>query len=202
MDRDLNLHALEKKSVTTIFQTGFIEITMGLILLVISMAMIFDQYSYYIDIFLFVPIVFIIVALRSIAYPRIGIVQFTSFRVRKRLAVFIPITTLLVVMILLRFLNLKTDLNNFLNPRLFLSSVIFLILTSTAIALEFRRMYLYSILFVGVFNLSEEIREHSWFIKENGFAYLFASAVLILTGIIYLIRFLKNNPLPKFNPHE
>ena len=57
-------------------------------------------------------------------------------------------------------------------------------------------MYLYAFLVVGTFNLSEEIRENDWVISEGGYAYLLASVVLLITGIVYLVKFLKKNPLP------
>jgi hypothetical protein len=63
--------------------------------------------------------------------------------------------------------------------------------------MNFDRMYIYAFLLAGAFNMSEEIRENTWFISEGGYAYLFASIVLIVTGCVYLIRFLKKYPLPK-----
>lgn len=58
-------------------------------------------------------------------------------------------------------------------------------------------MYIYAFLLVGAFNLSEEIRENDWVISEGGYAYLLASTVLLVIGIIYLVKFLKKNPLPE-----
>jgi hypothetical protein len=58
-------------------------------------------------------------------------------------------------------------------------------------------MFIYAFLLTGAFNLSEEIRENTWIISEGGYAYLFTSIVLIVIGCVYLIRFLKKNPLPE-----
>ena len=58
-------------------------------------------------------------------------------------------------------------------------------------------MFIYAFLLTGAFNLSEEIRVNNWIISEGGYAYLFASIVLIVIGCVYLIRFMKKNPLPE-----
>jgi hypothetical protein len=197
MKQNINLHKLEKDTLTAIFQTGLVEIEIGLIFTVSSLAMIFDNISYIISIFYFVPAVFIFIALRSIAYPRMGIVKFTKKRVRKRLAALITITIALVLIISLRFLGLSDTASGLFSPRLVISSIIFVICLSIAYSLDYTRMYIYAFLLVGTFNLSEEIREHSWRISENGYAYLLAAIILLTTGIIYLVRFLKTHPLPE-----
>ena len=58
----MNLKKLEKNTAAVIFQTGIVEIGIGLVWIVSSLAMIFDDISYYIDILFVVPIIFIILA--------------------------------------------------------------------------------------------------------------------------------------------
>ena len=73
----MNLKQLEKNTAAAIFETGLIEIGIGLVWTVSALAMLFDNVSYYIDIFFIVPIVFIILAIRYIARPRMGMVKFS-----------------------------------------------------------------------------------------------------------------------------
>ena len=80
MEQKMNLKQLEKNTAAVIFQTGLVEIGIGLTWIVSTLAMIFDDISYYIDILFVVPIIFIILAIRYIATPRMGIVKFANKR--------------------------------------------------------------------------------------------------------------------------
>jgi hypothetical protein len=197
MEQKINLKQLEKKTAAGIFETGIVEIGIGLVFVVSSMAMIFDDIRYYIDLFLIVPVVFILLAVKYIANPRMGVVKFAKRRVRNSRLLIITITTFLVIMVALTFFGNSNTISESINPRWFISIVIFSICVAVAYIKNFDRMFIYAFLLTGAFNLSEEIRENTWFISEGGYAYLFTSIVLIVIGCVYLIRFLKKNPLPE-----
>lgn len=197
MEQKINLKQLEKKTAAGIFETGIVEIGIGLVFVVSSLAMIFDDIRYYIDLFYIVPIVFIWLAVKYISNPRRGVVKFAKRRVRNSRLLIITITTFLVMMVALTFFGNANTISESINPRLFISIVIFSICVAVAYIKNFDRMFIYAFLLTGAFNLSEEIRENNWFISEGGYAYLFASIVLIVVGCVYLIRFLKKNPLPE-----
>jgi hypothetical protein len=197
MEQKINLKQLEKKTAAGIFETGIVEIGIGLVFVVSSMAMIFDDIRYYIDLFFIVPVVFILLAVKYIANPRMGVVKFAKRRVRNSRLLIITITTFLVIMVALTFFGNSNTISESINPRWFISIVIFSICVAVAYIKNFDRMFIYAFLLTGAFNLSEEIRENSWIISEGGYAYLFTSIVLIVIGCVYLIRFLKKNPLPE-----
>lgn len=196
MEQQINLKHLEKKTATGIFETGIIEIGIGLVLIVSALAMIFDDIRYYIDILYIVPVLFISLARKYIAQPRMGVVNFARKRVRNTRLLTITITTFLVIMVTLTFIGNTNIVPESINPRWFINSIIFSICIAVAYFKSFDRMYIYAFLLVGMFNLSEEIRENDWVISEGGYAYLLASIILLITGLIYLIKFLKENPLP------
>lgn len=195
MGQKINLKQLEKNTAAGIFQTGLVEIVIGLIFIVSFLAMIFDDIRYYLDILYVVPVVFIVLARKYIVNPRMGIVKFARRRVRKSMLLGITITTFLVIMVILTIFGSTNTIAEFINPRWIISGIIFFICIAIAYFYSFDRMYIYAFLLAGAFNLSEEIRENTWFISEGGYAYLFASIVLIVIGCVYLIRFLKKYPL-------
>ncbi len=194
MDQKINLKKLEKSTVAGIFQTGLVEIEIGLIFMVSTLAMLFDDIRYYIDILYIVPAIFIILAVKYIYEPRMGVAKFTKKRVRKRMAMMITITIFLVVMVSLKFVGSSTNIAEIINPRWIISGIILSICFAIAYFLAFDRMYIYAFLLAGAFNLSEEIREHPGIISESGYAYLLAAIVLTVIGSIYLFRFLKKYP--------
>jgi membrane-anchored glycerophosphoryl diester phosphodiesterase (GDPDase) len=202
MEQKLNLKQLEKNTAAVIFQTGLVDIGIGLILIVSSLAMLFDDIRYYIDILFIVPVIFIILAVRYIASPRMGSVKFARKRMKRNLWFMVTVTLFLVIMVILKIIGIgpagdDPDGDTLVNGRWIVSGIIFFICTAIAYFLDFRRMYLYAFLMTGAFNLSEEIREHPGILPDGAYAYLLISVVLIIIGCLYLIRFLKKNPLPE-----
>jgi len=193
----MNLKQLEKNTAAAIFQTGLVEIVIGLIWIVSSLAMIFDNISYYIDILFVVPLIFIILAIRYIATPRMGMVKLARKRMRRNTWFMVTVTAFLVIMVILTIIGNGHSNAELINGRWIISGIIFFICTTIAYFLNFKRMYLYAFLFVGAFNLSEEIRENPGIISDGAYVYLFFSFVLIIIGCVYLIRFLKKYPLPE-----
>ena len=185
MEQKIDLKRLEKNTAGVIFQTGIVEIGIGLVWLVFTFAMLFDDYRYYIDILFIVPVVFIILANRYIAYPRLGVVKFSNTRMKKNSYMVAAITTFLVIMVASTFFGNSDTSDELINPRWIITGIIFMICLAVAFFLEFDRMFIYAFLLAGAFNLSEELR------PDGGYAYLGASLILIIVGSIYLYRFLK-----------
>jgi hypothetical protein len=197
MEQRMNLKQLEKNTAAVIFQTGIVDIGIGLIMIVTTLAMFFDDISYYIDILFIVPVIFIILAVRYIVSPRMGIVKFAKSRMRRNTWFIVAVTAFLVTMVSLRFIGDGPTSDGLINGRWIVSGIIFIICIAIAYILNFKRMYLYALLFVGAFNLSEIIRENPGVISDGAFAYLLISIVLIIIGCAYLIKFLKKYPIPE-----
>ena len=100
-------------------------------------------------------------------------------------------------MVFLKFFGNSIAIAEIINPRWIISGIIFSICIAIGYFLAFDRMYIYALLLAGAFNLSEEIRENSWIISEGGYAYLFASIILITIGCVFLFKFLKKYPFPE-----
>jgi len=198
----MDLKQLEKNTAAVIFQTGLVEIAIGLIWIVSSLAMIFDDIRYYIDILFVVPVIFIILAIRYIASPRMGTVKLARKRMRRNTWFMVTVTVFLIIMVILTITGKGHTNGELINGRWIISGIIFFICTAIGYFLYFKRMYLYAFLLVGAFNLTEEIRENPGIISEGAYVYLFVSIVLIIIGCVYLIRFLKKYPLPENISHD
>ena len=197
MERKINLKKLEQNTAAVIFQTGIVDIALGLICSVSAFAMIFDDISYYIDILFVVPIAFIILATRYIAAPRMGTVKLARKRMRRNLWFSVTVTAFLVIMVILTITGDGRANDELINGRWIVSGIIFFIFIAIAYFLNFKRMFFYAFLYTRAFNLSEEIRENPGIISDGAYAYLAVSVLLIIIGCAYLIRFLKKYPLPE-----
>ncbi len=196
MEPEINLQKLEKVTASATFQTGLIEIGMGLIFLVSTLSMMFDDIRYYLNILYVLPVAFIMLGVKYIANPRMGVVKFRPDRVKRSRLMKIAITTFLVIMVTLTYFGNGNIFGGDINPRWIISGTIFSICVAIAYFMSFDRMYLYAFLLVGTFNLSEVIRENPGVISEGGYAYLLMSIIMMIIGSVYLAKFLKNNPLP------
>ncbi len=196
MEQNINLKQLEKNTVAGIYQTGLVDIELGLIFLVATLAMLFDSLSYYLMVLYIIPFIFIILAVKYIYEPRMGAARFTRQRIQKRMAMSITITAFLVLMLALRFFGNSLFTAEIINPRWIISGIIFAICIAIAYFLSFDRMYFYAFLLTGAFNLSEEIREHPGFFSDGGYAYLLAAVIVTAVGAVYLFKFLKKYPKP------
>ena len=197
MEQKMDLKQLEKNTAAVIFQTGLVEIAIGLTWIVSSLAMIFDDIRYYIDILFVVPVIFIILAIRYIASPRMGMVKLARKRMRRNMWFIVIVTFFLVIMVILTIIGNGHSNAEPVSGRWIISGIIFFICMAIAYFLNFNRMYLYAFLLTGAFILSEEIRENPGIISDGAYVYLFSSFVLIILGCVYLIRFLKKYPLPE-----
>ncbi len=196
MEQKIDLKRLEKNTAAGIFQTGIVEIGMGMIFIVSTLAMLFDDIRYYIDILFIIPVVFIFLSIKYIANPRLGVVNLARRRVRKNTWLMVAITIFLVIMVALTFFGNSNTTVESINPRWIITGIIFSGCIAVAYSLSFDRMFFYAFLLAGAFNLSEEIRENDWIVSKGGYAYLIASIILLTIGFVYLIKFLKKYPVP------
>ncbi len=184
MEQKINLKKLEKKTAAQIFQTGIVEIGIGLVFIVSSLAMIFDEFRYYIYALYILPVVFIFLGVKYIVNPRLGVAILARRRVRNNKLLMFSVTTFLLFMITLTIFGSINKIGDFINPSWIICGIIFFICIIVAYFMDFHRMYIYAFLLTGSFYLSEVMRENSWYISEGGYAYLLASIILICTGCV------------------
>jgi len=197
MEQKINLQQLEKRTAASIFQTGIVDISLGLIYVLSSMAMIFDSKRFYFYFLYFVPVVFIILTLKYVVRPRMGAVTLTRSRIKRSKAMMIALTVFLVMMLILTIFGDVKTIVELVNPEWIISGIIFLAGITIAYFLDFDRMYFYAFLMAGAFHLTEEMRKNPDLITERGYVDLAVSILLIVIGMSFLIKFLKKNPRPE-----
>jgi len=195
MTLNIKLKELEKNTWKTSYENGLIDITIGLIFIVSAACHIFDDIRYFLMPLYLIPVLFLMLTKKYITIPRMGVVKFNKRRKRKS-ATFIAVMTSVLLFLVILTIVLKTNyLPEGIASRILISAIILSICFATAFFLNFNRLYIYGIVIAGAFNLNEYIRENPGFLSEGGYAYLFAAVVILITGSIYLIKFLKKYPL-------
>ena len=197
MTEKINLKKLERSSAGSVYKSGVVDIGIGLIFLVVGFAMLFDDYRYYIDAFLIVPVIFIFLMVKHVVTPRMGVVNFKKSRKQQNALLFATVTIFLILMVASTFFATGESGEPFVNPRIIISAIIFSICIVIAYSLSFGRMYFYAFLLTGMFNWSEEIRENSFIFTKGGYAYLVCSIILIVIGSYLFFKFLRDYPKPE-----
>ena len=193
---NIKLKELEKNTWKTSYENGLIDIAIGLICIVSAVCHIFDDIRYFLMPLYLIPILFLMLTKKYITIPRMGLVKFNKRRKRKS-TIFIAVMTSVLIFLVILTIVLKTNyLPEGIAARIIISAIMLLICFANAFFLNFNRLYIYGIVITGAFNLNEYIRENPGFLAEGGYAYLFAAIVILITGSIYLIKFLKKYPLP------
>ena len=204
MTQEINLKELEKKAWTSTFEGGIPDIGIGLILVVAMICQIFNENSPYLYPLFIVPALFMIVAVKYIAVPRIGLVKFSKERNRKINRFIFIMTTLLIFLVTLTLtagkwflpeLSITQIINN--NGAIIVGAIVFIIPCSVAYFLNWDRMYLYAVLYTLSFALNEITIADTGVIASGAYAWLISGMMITVVGVVYLVRFLRRYPLPE-----
>ena len=195
MEQKINLRKLEHKTAAIIYQTGVVDIGIGLVWVVSTLAMFFDEIRYYIYLLYLVPPIFIFIVVRYVVQPRMGVFELRKKRTRKKLVAIVVITLFLVSMVTLTFFGITNFDKGIINPRWIITGIIFAICVAVAYFFEFNRMYFYAFLLAGSFNLFEFLRDHPGYVSNRGIIYLLTSCILVAIGLFYFFSFLKKYPV-------
>ena len=196
MESTFSLVRLEKESWKAFYKSGVVDISLGLLLIVASLCHIFDEQRYYLMLLYLLPVFFVILAGRYIVAPRMGTARFARRRVARKTAFIIAATSLLATLVLLTSLGKTGMFPASIPAGISITAIILLICFGSAYFLGFDRLYLYGIVLAIAFNLNEYLPENPGYLPDGGYAYLFASLFLLAIGDFYLVRFLREYPLP------
>jgi hypothetical protein len=205
----LNLKELERKAWRSSFQDGILDITLGLVLFSMALSALLElrfeagdrllHYAIYFG-FILATLAFQWAAKRYITVPRIGQVKFGSGRqVRKKKTIQVLIASVvlgLALMVSLPALQGKFSailIPSIIFPIIFVLNVL-IVFGLMAYYMDFPRLYLIALLFALPFPLNELARGYG---RPDLTFYAFAVPALVVIGIgvVYLIRFIRENPV-------
>jgi MFS family permease len=201
MMNDINLKEIERKAFTSYFHDGMWEIYGGLILLGFGLTM-YTGWEYMIVVFVAMAMVPLLIRKR-IVLPRLGIVKFSPERQAKTkksvLAATIALTfTALLGMVFFILFSTNTMprwLDAWMSDYflVFFGGMIAVLVVAAAFLVSVKRFYAYAALVFIAFYLSSMLRPDDL----EDIPIVVAGGLVLLSGIVMLIRFLRNNPLPK-----
>jgi hypothetical protein len=208
MSHKISLKEAERKAFRSTFQDGLWDVFLGCFPLQFAIApLLSTSMGDFLSVAVFLPffgLVYLAIWLlrKYVVTPRAGVVKFGPARVT-RLRKFTLI--LLVANIAIFILGILAFLNFSALPEIgypiALGSFVLAASSLAAYFLDFTRLYLYGLLMA----LSPLVGE--WLYRYHGathhgypITFGFTAAVIILTGLVIFVRFLRDNPLPNFEP--
>ena len=201
MTDDLDLKEIEKKAFTSYFHDGMWDLYGGLILLGFGISMLVNG-DYILLAFVAMAMVPLLIRKR-IVIPRLGIVKFSPERqARTKKSRLFAITTLTFTALLgmLFFVLFSTDtmpqwLDVWMSDYflVFFGGMIAVSIATAAYIISVKRFYAYAVLVFTAFFLASLLRPDDM----EGIPIAVAGGLILLSGSVILIRFLRHNPLPR-----
>lgn len=204
MVENIDLKDLEKRAWRSTFQDGLWDIYTGLLFVglgiyTIGLANIFIAMLILI-MWEFGSFLVFYLGKRMITIPRMGFVKFGETRKSKKikLSIFLAVMVLInIIFLYLRLVGLNINLNSFIT--MLSIGILFMTLPFCIVAylLEFERLYAIAIMGGSCLPISELLRPIVGSPLNSIFSFCIIGSVIVIWGIFYFIRFLKEYPLPK-----
>lgn len=206
MGEAINLKDLEKKAWRSTFEDGLIDIYLGVMFFGVgtgsAFEVIFGEFYNYIFMFLMVGLGIIILALgkKYITIPRVGFVKFGKQRkVRKAKSVLVLLINFVFLLTLWVVMGVSPGSLKLEPPLGGLIVGLFMIIPLWAVAyfIQFKRLYFHAVL-IGLTPFVTDVLE---FFTNNVLSIILSfgilDSIIIATGVVFLVRFLKKYPIPK-----
>ena len=204
MIEKISLKHAEHKIIKSTFKDGLWDILIGSFFLQFAIApLLSGQFGDFWSSAIFLPfwaLVFIFIRLirKFVILPRIGIVKFGSFRKRKitKLTIVMLFLNIIVFCIGIFFLFKVYSVPGWIHSAIF-GFVILIMSSIAAHFLVFTRLFVYGMLFFLSLVTGESL--YLFFkIPHHAFPFTFgvSASIIIITGLVLFLRFLKNHPIP------
>lgn len=201
MTNNIDLKQVERKVFASYFHDGMWDLYGGFVLLGFGLTMLTDL-DYLIIAFVAMAMVPLLIKKR-IVIPRLGIVKFSQERQdkNKKSILAATITLTLTALLGMGFFILFTSktmphwLEIWMHEHflIFFGGMIAVLVLIAAFLVSVKRFYLYAVLVFIAFFLASTLRPEDM----EGIPITVAGGLVLLSGVVILIRFLRHNPLPK-----
>lgn len=201
MNNDVNLKEIERKAFTSYFHDGMWDLYGGLILLGFGFTMLtgWDYLMLPVVVTAMVPLLI----RKRIVTPRLGTVKFSperQARTKKAMLAAVITGTFTALLGMVFFVLSSTDtmpqwLEIWMHDYFlaFFGGMIAVLITTAAFLVRVKRFYVYATLVFIAFFLASMLRSEDMEIIPI----IVVGGLILLSGIVILIRFLRHNPLPK-----
>jgi hypothetical protein len=206
----IDIKELEKNVYKRIFEDGFWDIFIGMLILGIGFSWtrlfyeVFGEFGLLIFLLIWNIVSFFIFYLgkKYITTRRMGFVKFGTKRQTRqnKLKIFLAFNVIIgLIVFLLTITDLMTPIFTLgLITPLIIGILFFTVpLTIIAYFLEFSRLFLYSIIFGFTFFLSELLFPITGAPFDTVIAFVIPGFIVVLIGLIFLIKFIRKYPKPK-----
>ena len=203
MTNDIDLKKLEKEVWTSYFEDGFLDIIIGLILLVSILSSTLSELevadliriSIYVPLMFLCPVIYVL-GKKYVTIPRLGLVKFSPERKAKRTKVIIIMVISQLVLLTILFIAIVKPFEVGFLLSIIVTLNIFVAFALIAYYLDYSRMYIIGVLFA----MSEPMYyflDHNTNITHIGLiAYGIPAIIILVMGTVALWQFLQKYPLP------
>lgn len=204
MEQQIDLKQLERKVWTSFYEDGLGDIFLGCIVLMFALAPFLsrrlgDFWSSAVFIPFWAIVYLLLVLLRKyVVIPRIGVVRFGRARKKRLIKFNIVMLVVLSIGLTLGIVSFRGSTTQAWVHNLRFIAIVLICFGFAAYYLGFVRLYIYGILVALCIPIGEWLYSHAG-IPHHGFPVTFGitAGIIIITGFILFLRFLRKNPRSK-----
>ncbi len=188
MMENIDLKRMERKAYMSYHQDGLWDLFLGSLIIIWGVSMATSMASLG-GVWFVVLLPILVAAKKRITYPRLGYAQFPRGRkARRQMVILLTITMLMGLLVLVLFLTggpfwLREWLRRYF--QVFFGGLMAVVLGCVAAFQAIKRLYLYAVMIFVSFALAQ------WLGFHMQFSFIAAGAVILLSGLALLIRFLR-----------
>jgi hypothetical protein len=205
MEQQIDLKELERRVWTSFYDDGLGDILLGCVILMFALAPLLSDIGFgdFWSAFVFLPfwavVCILIVLLRKrVVIPRMGLVGFGRERKKRLIKFNILMFVVLSASLILGIVSLRGSMTHAWVHSLRFIAIMLVGFGLAGYFLGFARLYVYGILAALSIPVGEWLYSHAG-IPHHGWpiTFGFTAGAVIVTGVIFFVRFLRNNPWPR-----
>lgn len=207
MSQPVDLEKIEQSAYRATYQDGLYDLCYGIFLLAWAIVPLIRDSGVPLLLaalpFLLIPAVILLLGKRYITTPRLGSARFSRTRLAKATkllgfgAVTLVGTYVLIVILSATGIHISGyRVTGDMMVPLVTAAIMFLAISALAYFSDFPRLYIYAVLFAGGIPLAEILYSRVGTPADELIAFGIPALGIIITGLLLLRNFLKNNPVP------
>ncbi|UCG61506.1 MAG: hypothetical protein JSV52_14505 [Candidatus Zixiibacteriota bacterium] len=208
MNQNEDLKKIEQKAFRATYQDGLYDICYGIFLLAWAVVPVVRDAGISMFLaalpFLAIPAVLLLAGKKYITAPRLGSARYGKERLSRGTKMFgFGVVSLAITYALIVIVSVwGVRISGFNGPGgmtvpLIESLAIFVGVSVLAYFSEFKRLYIYAVFFAGGIPLAEILYSQVGTPADELIAFGIPAVGIIIVGVVFLVSFLKNNPLPE-----
>ncbi|MBN1538930.1 MAG: hypothetical protein JW939_02210 [Candidatus Thermoplasmatota archaeon] len=189
MTKNRDLKRIEGRLFSSYFQDGAWDVMIGIMMVTMAMRTFIDHWT--VSLFALGGVIYVFIIRKFLTVKRLGYARFSSSRKKKRITMFLIILAANIVTLCLLVASLFGADPSFALRTAVIATLVIITFSTVAYCMEYWRFFIWGIFLTGSILVAE-----TFGLGPGSIVFLTLGVVITLTGIYYLLGFIRKYPLP------